>query len=171
MFMSLLNSVPDSIEVGTEGMDWCTIVPIARCEETGRVVSVDCALAPTHHGFQRPSSAHFHEFSFAISCADLMTGEVFFTQDRAIAQNYIPRDVRSFVMPVVLASCSALIAEVRPGCIFRVTKIRHPTDAALAKHHRLTRHIMALGYALREQGVDGYGRSFWLLERNEVNHI
>ena len=161
MFQSLISTVPADIDIECEGSDYSTVVPIAACGQTGRVVSVDCRLDYTSNLFGVPASAWFHEFSFSITCADVEGGEVFTTQDRTIARRYIPEDAIPVVMPIVLACCDAMVTRVRPRSLYRVTKMAKPTDRALEKHNLITILLHSRGYMLLQQGTDTFHRTFW----------
>lgn len=164
MFLPDIEQVPDAIDIEEDNCSYSTVVPIAHCVDTGRIVSVDCTLDYTTNIHSQPLSGWFHEFSFSITCASLeVGGNVFSTQDRNIAKNYIPEQIRGLVMPIVLESCAALIMRVRPRALYRVTKMRRPTPRALAKHDLITVRLRDLGYSLYESGTDAFGRTFWVM--------
>lgn len=164
MFVPLLDQVPEAIDIEEDGCDYSALVPIARCTATDRIVSIECALSYTTNSHARPVNSWFHEFSFSIGCASLSDEEPpFFTQDRNIASQYIPPAMRPLIMPVVLECCTALILRVRPRALYRVTKMRRPTPAALEKHHRLTARLRELGYSIYETGTDPFDRMFWVM--------
>lgn len=166
MFVPTLHRVPAAIDVETDGGTSSTLVPIAHCRETDRVVSVECMLSYTENPFRRPSCRWFHEFSFSISCAALNEDELpFSTQERDIARAYIPSSIRSLIMPIVLQSCTSLMTHVRPQTLYRVTKMRRPTPSALRKHDLLTARLRELDYAIIETGTDPFARTYWVMAR------
>ncbi|WP_238513365.1 hypothetical protein [Xanthobacter oligotrophicus] len=164
MFEPLLDRVPTDIDLEAEGCDYSAVVPIARCLQTDRVVSIECALDYTTNTHEAPASRWFHEFSFSITCTPLDGGELpFSTQDPQTARRYIPASIRPLVMPIVVQSCTVLIQRVRPRSLYRVTKMRRPTTKALVKHQLITSRLRELGYTLYESGTDPYGRTYWLM--------
>lgn len=163
MFQPLISAAPCDIAVEIDDSDYSTIVPIAICDSSGRYVSVDCHLSYTQNSAERPGSVWFHEFSFEITCADPNgTYETISTQDRNVAKEYIPTSMRHIIMPIVLASCGALIRRVHPILVYRVTKMRNPNPQALRKHGLITDTFSGAGYKLIETGTDIAGRRYWL---------
>lgn len=73
MFYSILDCVPESLDIYEDGTgkDYRTSVAIAICDETQRVISVDCSLSYVFGHQPPPECSFFHEFSFAITIADL----------------------------------------------------------------------------------------------------
>ena len=163
MYEAVLDCVPDVIEVVEEtGELHSTLVPIAVCPERDRALVVQCRLAGTSN-----ATARFHEFSFSILVVDRSgIEEPFETQDRDIARRYLPAGVIPLVMPIVLRSLEVLIDRVRPEILYRVTKLRDPTPAALKKHDLVTRSLMDSGYEVRREGRDRFGRGFWEMTRS-----
>jgi len=154
------------IETAEDGVNYFTTVAIAKCADTQRIITVDCALEYTTNASDVPASFWFHEFSFSISVADFLTGEAFSTQDRDIAKNYIPPDIRKVVMEIVLSSLRAMIAKIRPRAIYRVAKIKNAPGKAFEKHYSITNLLYDLGYKMFEQGTDDFGRRFWVMGKN-----
>ena len=165
MFLSILDKVPGEIEIEDDGQgkEYRTSVAIATCDDTERVVSVDCYLSYVFGHEPPPTCPYFHEFSFTITVADLNEIELpHIMQDRNMAREYLPQNLIPLVMPIVLNSCERLIERVRPLIIYRVTKMRNPTTEALQKHNLITNLIDAKGYDVQESGTDSHSRAFWL---------
>ena len=157
MFRSILIREPPLEICEDDDLGYTIVVPLGRCSETNRIVSVDSHLSPLDD---------FWEFSFEITISSLDdTDPPFSTQDRTVASNYIPLDVRPNVMLIVCASLLKLLAHVKPERVYRVTKARNPPQEGLHKHHLLTEVLLAMGYTMTDSGTDGWGRVFWIFER------
>ena len=168
MFKQLIDSCPSVIPVDYDEnlRVYQTLVDVAKCEVTQRVVSVYCELADTENFQPVPVRLWFHEFSFHIYIRSVDGSELsIFTQDRDIARNYIPNVIIPLIMKIVIQSCGALIKEVNPEAIYRVTKIIFPNKKAKLKHDLVTNCFYALGYSLLETGVDQFGRTYWAMIR------
>jgi hypothetical protein len=168
MFKPLIDSCPDSIPVDYDENEaaYRTVVDVAKCDVTQRIVSVFCELAHTRNF--RPISAIycFHEFSFHIYVRSIDGSELsIFTQNRQIARNYIPNIVIPLIMKIVIGSCNALITEAQPEAIYRVTKTIFPNEKSMFKHDLVTNCLYALGYSLLETGADQFGRTYWAMAR------
>lgn len=160
MFVPLICEPPSILEIDQDGDDHVIVVPVARDDNTSRIVTVDSHLALTWSG-----GGSFFEFSFEISVMFLDgNGESFSTQDREIARRYLPEEARKLVMPIVLRCYERLLRHVRPDLIYRVTKVRHPNARALEKHHLLTRLLEHYFYRVIDTGTDPMGRMFWWLQ-------
>jgi hypothetical protein len=163
MFVSVLDGSAYAADVFDDERGKVVTTPIAYCENTDRIVSVDCRLSPGCNNFGK-----FWEFSFAITVTSLDGDEPpFETMNRGIALNYIPHQTRLCVMEIVCAALRALLAHVNPARIYRVTKMCRPPAKALLKHHLLTDVLVACGYAVARSGTDRWGRLFWLCERSD----
>jgi hypothetical protein len=138
-------------------------MPIAVCCETNRIVTVDSHLSPYSCDF-----GDCWEFSFEITVTSLDgDNPPFSTQDRAVAYGYIPSGIRPVVMHLVCLSFGALLGCVRPACVCRVTKARHPPEKALRKHQVLTSFLRGMGYEPIHSGTDRWGRLFWVFGTNK----
>jgi hypothetical protein len=143
------------------GLGWLVSIPVARCAETDREISVVSYLQPMMN-----RSSDMWEFSFAILVASNDGSEESFeTQDRGIVKRYLPEAARSSVMEIVRRSCVLLLDHQKPAMVYRVTKGRGLTAKALAKHHLLTEACKASGYTVEQQGMDRAKRLFWLMRR------
>ena len=168
MFKPLIDSCPSSIPVDYDEdlRTHQTLVDVAKCEVTQRIVSVYCELAHTRNFKPFPASLGFHEFSFHIYVRSIDGSELsVFTQDRDIARNYIPHIVIPLIMKIVIKCCSALVKEAKPEAIYRVTKIILLNKKAMLKHDLVTNCLYNLGYSLLEKGVDQFGRTYWAMVR------
>jgi hypothetical protein len=170
MFKPLIDSCPSVIPVDyDEGSGaYQTLVAVAECDVTQRIVYVVCQLAYTTNYQPIPASLWFHEFSFyiyvnSIDGADLSV----LTQNRNIARNYIPAISIPLIMDIVVRSCEALIRMVKPDVVYRVTKVLFPIQKALVKHDLITNSMYQLGYGLLETGTDRFGRSYWVMTRQK----
>lgn len=132
MFRSLLDGSPCAIEVfDDEDGGKAIVVQIAECVHTNRIVSVDSLLSPSCDDV-----GEFWEFAFHISVASPdETFEPFSTQDRWIAANYIPDDVRPCIIEIVCRALRFLVENVRPERVYRVTKSRNPPEKASETPH------------------------------------
>jgi hypothetical protein len=156
MFRSILIRRPP-LEIYADDLGYTIVVPLACCPETDRIVSVDSHLSPLDDAW---------EFSFEITVSSLDDTEPpFSTQDRTVASNYIPVDVRPNVMLIVCASLLKLLAHVKPERVYRVTKGRNLPREALHKHQLLTEVLVAMGYTMTDSGTDSWKRVFWVFER------
>lgn len=166
MFKPLIDSCPNVIPVDyDEGSGaYQTLVAVAECDVTQRVVYVVCQLAYTTNYQPIPASLWFHEFSFYIYVNSIDGSELsILTQDRNIARNYIPKTSVPLIMEIVVRSCDALIRRVKPNVVYRVTKVLFPIQKALAKHDLITNTMYQLGCVLLESGTDQFGRSYWVM--------
>ena len=159
MFVSL-EKIPTDLCVEFDGERHYIATPIAESEDSRRKVEVLTSLYP----FQRDGYP-FHEFQFAIAVTDLETDEVFETCERDMAKGYIPDDARNDVMGCVCAAIPALVEEVQPVAIYRVTKATRPPEKALKKHDLVTQRFQECGFRVTQRGTDRVAREFWVLER------
>ena len=93
MFKPLIDSCPSVIPVDydEDSGSYQTLVAVAECDVTQRVVYVVCQLAYTINYQPIPASLWFHEFSFYIYVNSIDGSDLsVLTQDRNIARNYIP---------------------------------------------------------------------------------
>ena len=168
MFKPLIDRCPDSIPVDYDENEaaFRTVVDVAKCDVSQRIVSVFCELAHTRNFRPTLATCLFHEFSFHIYVRSIDCSELsLFPQNRDIARNYIPNIVIPLIMKIVVQSCDALIAKVNPEVVYRVTKIILPMKKALVKHDLITNCLYALGYSLFETGADQFGRTYWVMIR------
>lgn len=168
MFKPLIDSCPSVIPVDydEDSGSYQTLVAVAECDVTQRVVYVVCQLVYTTNYQPIPASLWFHEFSFYIYVNSIDGSDLsILTQDRSIALNYIPEISIPLIMDIVIRSCDALIRRVKPNIVYRVTKVLFPIQKAIAKHNLITNAMYQLGYALLESGTDQFGRSYWVMTR------
>ena len=168
MFKPLIDSCPSVIPVDYDEdlKIYQTLIDVAKCEVTQRVVSVFCELAHSRNFQPVPANLWFHEFSFHIYVRSIDSSDLsIFTQDREIARNYFPNIIIPLIMKIVIRSCSVLVKEAKPTAIYRVTKIILPNKKAMLKHDLVTSCLYDLGYALLETGVDRFGRTYWAMTR------
>ena len=168
MFKPLIDSCPSVIPVDYDEdlRVYQTLVDVAKCEVTQRVVSVYCELADTGNFQPVFASLWFYEFSFHIYIRSIDGSELsIFTQDRDIARNYLPDIVIPLIMKIVIQSCGALVNKATPEAIYRVTKIIFPNKKSMIKHDLVTNCFYDLGYSLEETGVDQFGRTYWAMIR------
>ena len=152
--------IPTDYSVEFDDERFSVLTPIAASEDGRRKVAVLTSLYP----FEQEGHS-FHEFQFAISVTDLETDEVFETCERDMAKGYIPDAVRDCVMDSVCAAISALVEEVQPVAIYRVTKATRPPEKALKKHDLVTQRFQDCGFRVTQRGTDRAAREFWVLER------
>lgn len=146
---------------------WSTLVPIALCADTDRLIAISCELVWMTHDGQVPAVQEFHEFSFAIMVIDRSgIEEPFSTQDRTIARRYLPEASVGRVMPIVLWSLEALVRNVDPEILYRVTKSQNPPQKSLAKHNLVTNFLGEMGYEIVEVGTDRFLRTYWVMARS-----
>lgn len=162
IFSPLVSGRPFPIEIGEcdEEEGFLVSVPVARSED--RIVVVETKLLTS-----RTAGETFWEFLFEVGVVRMDEPELaFFTMDAAIAKRYLPDGVRPLVMQIVYDSCLSLLAEIRPKCIYRVTKAIDPPPRALAKHQLVTDALEQAGYVLTETGYDPWRRVFWVFHRS-----
>lgn len=163
MFKQIFFDFDEPIRVDCDECNYSSTVPFAFCEETDRLISIDCSLSYTTNAYGKPLTPWFHEFEFKITISDLNDLTSHSTQDRNVVRRYLPPDSIPFVMPVVLESCRTLIQRVRPRVLFRVTKMRGPNAGAMAKHNLITELLREMGYSIFETGTDPFQRPFWVM--------
>jgi hypothetical protein len=160
-FKALITEPPATLTIRQDGADSIIVVPLARCDDTQRLVTVQTKLLWAENG-----GAVFFECVFEIVVISLDdTRETFATQEREAAKPFIPDEIRPLVMDIVLRCYQRLLTHVKPGLIYRVTKESRPSEKALAKHVRLTNWLEYLGYRVLETGTDALGRTFWWMEK------
>src|ERR1700688_3949167 len=109
MLIPILSGPPFRIRIDDDPEKGQTVtILLARVNGTEQIVSVDSHLIETVF-----EDEQFWEFSFEITVISPDdSAESFSTQDREIAANYIPVEIRRYVMEVVCASFRALLQKV-----------------------------------------------------------
>jgi hypothetical protein len=160
MFRSLIDRVPDEIEVLEDENGFVTIVPFAESEDGNKLASIDCHARRAEY-----DGRSFYEFCFEISVTpvDDSNEDIMYIQAPEVARNFIPVDVKPFLLPTA-CKCYEKLAEAtgRPP-IYRVTYAANPSEEALRKHEKITEALQNAGYAIEEAGTDELGRAFWMM--------
>jgi hypothetical protein len=160
MFQSILMGVPLLEMCDNDDCGKTITIPFACCSRTNQIVAVDSNLSP----LLRYNNSW--EFTFQITVLSPDGDDLpFITQDREMAYNYIPTDIRPIVMHLVCASFLKLLAHITPQRVYRVTSSRNPPEKALRKHHLLSGVLEEMRYAITQRGTDPLGRVFWVFER------
>jgi len=159
MFYSILKSPPNLAVLDDAGTK---LISVDIATDDSRIVSVVSQLAP----FVLGGGEEAWEFSFEIAVYSLDDGELpFQTQDREIAVNYIPADVRPAIMPVVCDCLNALIDNTKAPLVYMVTKDRDLPKKAMPKYHMLIEALEAAGYRDANSGTELLGRRYWTMQR------
>ena len=160
MFVPALDQVPVDYEVEGPDPNYWVLTLLAVSDDETRSVAVRTNLIPfTFEGVEA------HELKFEIVIAGDEADEVFVTQDRFMARGYLPAEVVPLVMPCVCEAIGALVEEVQPAVIYRVTKATQPPDKALVKHQMVTARLEELGFQVEDSGTDEFGRQFWVMSQ------
>jgi hypothetical protein len=155
----LLNCLIEEPDVEYDGADLVVLLPAVI--NGSEYVSLEVRLSPMIGNYDGT-----FELSFAFVIDDLEgNGLVHVTQDRYEVERYFDGLSREFVLPNVCEAARALIDEVQPPYIFRVTKGMNLPQKALAKHLLITEQLLGMGYQVVDQGTDQFRRLFWLLGR------
>ena len=168
MFEPTITECPEEVPVerGSEQGEYRTIVAVARCDASSRVIFVECALSYTAHHHDDPASSWFHEFSFSITVvSNDGSAPAFTTQDRRIAREYLPDECIPLIMPIVISSLNSLVRRVRPKALYRVAKNSYLITKSMPKHNLITNALYNLGYSMIQSGTDPMSRPFWVMKR------
>ena len=162
MFFAAIDDVPTDFDVEWREDEnrFSVVTPIAISDDERRRVAIITSLYPFEE-----KGVLMHELQFSIVSHDLESDEVFETCERDMAKGYIPEDVRPLVIPSVLGAVRALVDDVQPAAIYRVTKGTHLPPKALHKHEMITDTLHDCGYRTHQSGTDRAGREFWVLVR------
>jgi hypothetical protein len=149
---------------GWEAGQRSTIIPVAQCDDTTCRVAYRCHLSPAD-----AVRAGCWEFTFDMYAEWVNESEpAFKTMDRNMAYGYVPDAARPWIMPAVCHGIEALVRDVNPVSIYRVTKRGDMPEKALRKHHMITRKFSELGYVNVDSGTDFIGRPCWTMSRQPL---
>jgi hypothetical protein len=156
----VIDAVPASFEIVSEGERHTVTIPLGASEDGLRWVAIEVRLWGGHW-----RGHPIHEFKFAIIYFDEDVGEPAEIFDRYMAASHL-ESVRHLVMPCVCEAAEALIGKVQPEVIYRATYATRPPEKALGKHKMITDTIAKLGYQVAQEGMDPQVRHYWLMIRN-----
>lgn len=161
-FHSLLTEPCSDFEVESDDEGFLIAIPIAESDDGMRVVSLDCRM-DVIDGFNGFHVRTF-EFSFSVTCVSFDDSELrFTTQDRAIAQEFIPSSSRPHIMPTLLEALKELVGSANPRTIYRVIKHPNLPAKALKKHQLITHTLEDMAYTITDEGTDSCGRPFYVM--------
>lgn len=141
---------------------------IARSTSDGRVTYLTCGLAECLiDGHQ------YFEFYFQIDVISLDGDhEDFSTQEREMACAYIPAEIRSKVLDLMVTGLGQLLTTVNPERVYFVTKGQNLPDKALSKFGLICQACENTGYFTHEEGADPLGRRYWKMAKMPIEpHI
>ncbi len=160
LYQSLLAATETDFTVTRDALDDAeTSFIVAATEDENRIVTCRCRLQQ----FDGPGS---YEFSFSILVTTVDGTELpFETQDYRMTRPFIPDEARPYIIPSVINAAKALVEEVKPDLIYRVTKSRGQPVKALRKHELITSALEDMNYEIDEVETDPSGRRFWSMKR------
>jgi hypothetical protein len=156
-----LSEKPDFSEV-PDGADEVLIsAAISHSTLDSRVAYLTCGLGTV------PGKPSVWEFFFQIDVIALDGhNEDFTTQERDIAAEFIPAEIRSEIMDLVLDGLRRLLAKINPDAIYFVTKGRGLPDKALSKFRLIRQELEINGFFVLDEGTIGLGQRYWLMCKN-----
>ena len=161
MAILLLDEVPEAFDIERDGDGFVCSIPVCECTGGDQIVSLDCRLDRMPE-----ADPETFEFSFSFVVASIETAELpCSTQDRYDVRRYFDGQSIELMLPTVCAALTALVDEVQPAYIYRVTKGRNLPQKALVKHKAITDVLYSAGYGELDSGTDSYGRMFLLMAR------
>ena len=145
------------IEIAVVGDESSCLVAVELAEyENGEPFSsVICrGTRGSGGGFQ------FMELGFEVQLI-ASNGDVFSTQHPQIVRQYLPDDIRREILPLVARCYSVILGTFRPGFVYRTCAYPDLPDAAMQKHHFLTKAVLDCGYYLHREETDEDGHTYW----------
>ena len=152
----LIDSDDSEIVVGGDEESCVAVVELAEDENGDAFSSVLCRGTRGYAGgFQ------FMELGFEVQLI-ASDGEVFSTQHPQIVRQYLPDHIRREILPLVARCYTAILGKFRPGFVYRACAYPDLPDAAMEKHHFLTKTVIDCGYYLYREETDEDGHTYWL---------
>jgi hypothetical protein len=161
MLYSLLHAPALEFEIEEADGHFVATVAVSETGDGSVLVTLDCWL------YRIPDTDSFEfVFEFAVTSPD-GTIEEYSTQNREIVLNLVMPETRPHILPTVCNALEALVEEVHPSAIYRVTKSRNLPEKALIKHNLITSTLQSMGYEIAESGTDRLRRRFWVMRSSQ----
>ena len=144
---------------------YSVVYPFSYCPNNGRECSIECYLTKKHGAiYEGYEPFEFYEFGFKfVYSSDWCNAPYSETMDREEASQFIPDGHRDTVIHIVQACFLALLREVRPPYVYRVSFTPSVPQKAQRKHALITVAAEAAGYHVVHEGTDSCDRRFWLM--------
>ncbi|MGY3131570.1 hypothetical protein ACVMIH_006878 [Bradyrhizobium sp. USDA 4503] len=151
----LIDPQEAEIVVGGDQYNCLVVVGLAEDDDGEPLSSIICRGT---HGYG--GGFQFMELGFEVQLI-ASNGEVFSTQHAHIVRQYLPDHIRREILPLVARCYAAILERFRPGFVYRSCAYPELPDAAMEKHHFLTRAVLGCGYYLYREGTDEDGHTYW----------
>ncbi|RJF88288.1 hypothetical protein D3874_15775 [Oleomonas cavernae] len=156
MFFPLFDIEPEVLMADDPRIGCDIQRPVARSVETQQTVMLHTTLLCIDE------TDRVFEFSFGIVViSDDDTMETFETQDPLMSRPYLPDEIRSKVMDLVLLDLVYMVRRFRPQHIIRVRKINNGPPKTDGKHNLISEVLTGMDYPVEETFVDKLGRKTW----------